>query len=109
MPTEIKRRYFEPVGDYEYRVGEKVRKSINFMTHNLLEDSPPGRLFNLIFCRNVMIYFDKATQKRLVDGRFAPAIAPNGYLFIGHAESLIGASDKFKYTNILKAPVYRKI
>jgi chemotaxis protein methyltransferase CheR len=54
-----------------------------------------------------MIYFDKPTQKRLVDGSFAEAIVSKGYLFIGHSESLIGVSDHFKYARIMKAPIYR--
>ena len=52
---------------------------------------------DIIFCRNVMIYFDKPTQSKLVDGIFARAIHPDGYLFIGHSESLSGFTKCFTY------------
>ena len=63
----------------------------------------------MIFCRNVMIYFDKATQMKLVDGIFARAIHPDGYLFIGHSEiaQRVHAS-RFPYASLLKAPIYRR-
>ncbi len=53
--------------------------------------------FDVIFCRNVMIYFDKPTQRRLVDECFARVLDPRGYLFIGHSESLTGTSRCFHY------------
>ncbi|MGO9310922.1 MAG: CheR family methyltransferase, partial [Spirochaetia bacterium] len=62
----------------------------------------------LIVCRNVMIYFDKPTQAKLVDGIFARALHPDGYLFIGHSESLSGFTKRFAYASSLKAPIYRK-
>ena len=62
----------------------------------------------MIYCRNVMIYFDRATQTKLVDGIFARAIAPDGYLFIGHSESLSGFSRAFQYASLLKAAIYRR-
>jgi chemotaxis protein methyltransferase CheR len=61
----------------------------------------------VIFCRNLMIYFDAATQERLVDGRFARALDPDGYLLIGHSESLIGKSRLFAFERIDQAHVYR--
>ena len=50
--------------------------------------------FDVIFCRNVVIYFDKETQQRLFD-RYADMLHPHGYLFIGHSESLLGITDRF--------------
>jgi chemotaxis methyl-accepting protein methylase len=55
-----------------------------------------------------MIYFDKPTQTKLVDGIFARAIHPDGYLFIGHSESLSGFTKCFAYASALKAPIYRR-
>lgn len=54
-----------------------------------------------------MIYFDKKTQARLVDGIFAQALSRGGYLFIGHSESLSGFTQRFSYAADLKAPIYR--
>ena len=55
-----------------------------------------------------MIYFDKATQLKLVDGIFARVVANDGYLFIGHSESLSGLTSCFRYVSNLKAPIYRR-
>ena len=55
-----------------------------------------------------MINFDTPTQKRLVDEKFAPSLAPDGFLFIGHSESLIGKSRCFTFTRVNKASVYRR-
>lgn len=109
VPPKIKERYFMPLRMSKYQVGEKARKGIRFRTHNLLRDEPPGHGFDLIFCRNVMIYFDKPTQKQLVDGIFAKAIAPDGYLFIGHSESICATTEKFKFIRLLKVPVYKRV
>ena len=74
--------------DGNYRVKAAVRDQITFRHLNLLEGEPPFReQFHVIFCRNVMIYFDQPTQEELV-GRLARHLRPGGYLFVGHAESL---------------------
>ena len=107
LPEEIKQRYFEHIGDDKYRVCEMLKRNVSFIRHNLLKDPPPYDGFDFIFCRNVMIYFDRETQKKIVEDVFANAIKPDGYLFIGHSESLIGKTEKFKYAHIMKAPIYR--
>jgi chemotaxis protein methyltransferase CheR len=80
---------------------------VRFQVHNLLKDDPPGKSFDLIFCRNVLIYFDRFTQTRLVDEKFAPVLAPEGFLFIGNSESLLGGSQRFKYAQLRRCPIYR--
>ncbi len=107
LPDAIRGRYFDAAASGEYRVKEEVRRRVRFLQHNALHEEPPVRGVDLIFCRNVMIYFDLPTQIRLVDERFASALAPDGYLFIGHSESLIGKSRRFSYSRIERAPVYR--
>ena len=86
---------------------EELREPIRFRVQNLLQGDPPGSGFDMIFCRNVMIYFDKPTQKRLVDETFARVLRPDGYLFIGHSESLTGASERFRYVREYRMPIYR--
>jgi chemotaxis protein methyltransferase CheR len=108
VPRDILGIYFTPIGEGGYQVADSVRKRVEFKVHNLFEDRPPWEKVNVIFCRNVMIYFDKPTQAKLVDGVFASAIHPDGYLFIGHSESLSGFSKCFAYASDLKAPIYRK-
>ena len=71
---------------------------------NLMEPFHPPQAFHVIFCRNVMIYFNKPTQEQLVN-RFASCLEPGGYLLIGHSESLTGLKHPYEY---IKPAVYRR-
>lgn len=73
-----------------------IRKPITFKRLNLMDSFPFRDHFDLIFCRNVMIYFDKKTQEQLVK-KYHDSLRPGGYLFIGHSESLMGISHSFNY------------
>jgi chemotaxis protein methyltransferase CheR len=77
---------------------------IQFSRFNLMDTPQSSYRFDIIFCRNVMIYFDKVTQAALVN-RFYQCLDKGGYLFIGHSESLTGLSHEFKY---IEPSVYRK-
>jgi chemotaxis protein methyltransferase CheR len=68
-----------------FRVGEEVRSLVRFRELNLLGSWPMARKFDVIFCRNVMIYFDEQTQHNLCS-RYAAALNPGGVLYIGHSE-----------------------
>jgi len=107
VPPRSLQEHFDELGGGRYRVKERVREHVRFQVHTLLRAEPPGQGFDVIFCRNVLIYFDRATQTRLVDERFAPALAPDGFLFIGNSESLLGGSRRFKYAQIYRCPIYR--
>lgn len=72
-----------------YRVKDRLQERIRFEHRNLLHPSPDGETFQVIFCRNVMIYFDRTTQEQLVNG-LARRLVSGGYLFTGHSESLNG-------------------
>ena len=87
-----------------YRVGPLLRSQAEFRRVNLMEPLPWSRLFPVIFCRNVMIYFDRATQQNLVR-RLAACLEPGGYLFTGHAESLTGVPHGLEY---VRPALYRK-
>ena len=87
-----------------YRMKPEVTGRVEFARLNLVEPFAPNRHFPLIFCRNVMIYFDKPTQERLVN-RLAEYLEPGGYLFVGHAESLTGVSHPLQY---VQPAIYRK-
>jgi len=88
-----------------YRVKPEVRAAVEFRRLNLMENFSHLGPFVVIFCRNVMIYFDKPTQEDLVQ-RLARCLEPGGYLFIGHAESLNGIEHPLQY---LQPAVYRKM
>ncbi len=107
VAPDMLKTYFAPLGDGIFQVSREARARVDFRVHNLFTDPPPWDRVNVIFCRNVMIYFDKPTQAKLVDGVFARAIHPDGYLFIGHSESLSGFTKCFSYASDLKAPIYR--
>ncbi len=108
IPEDIFDRYFTALGNGSFQVRDKLRNRIEFRVHNLIKEDPPESSFDLVFCRNVMIYFDKATQRRLVDEHFAEVLDPRGYLCIGHSESLTGTSNRFSYIRGLKAPIFQK-
>jgi len=85
-------RHFDKIGD-RYAVKKGLKELVHFDFHNLKTEYLPQRN-DVIFCRNVMMYFDEAEQKRLIE-KFSRCLNPGGYLFVGHAESLLGLTDKF--------------
>jgi len=85
-------RHFDKVGD-RYAVKKALKELVHFDFHNLKTEYLPQRN-DVIFCRNVMMYFDEAEQRRLIE-KFSRCLNPGGYLFVGHAESLLGLTDKF--------------
>ncbi len=86
-------RYFDKVGE-RYAVKPGLKELIHFDFHNLKTEFLPQQN-DMIFCRNVMMYFDEAEQKRLIN-KFARCLNPQGHLFVGHAESLLGLTAKFQ-------------
>ncbi len=106
VPQEYLQKYFtEEEGGY--RVNDEIRKLIRFDYHNM---KFPTELVNLdvVFCRNVLIYFDVAAQKNVVE-TFWKAMTPHSYLFIGHSESLFGMKTGFKFIRTDWACIYGKI
>ncbi len=87
-----------------YTVNENLKNLVSFSYINLFKSKFPDDL-DIIFCRNVMIYFDRQHQKELV-GNFYKVLNPGGYLFIGHSETLHSLSEDFSYMKILDSPVY---
>lgn len=87
-----------------FRVKPVIRKMIEFRRLNLMDTFHPAQPFHVIFCRNVMIYFNKQTQAELVN-RFASCLAPGGYLLIGHSETLTGLRHPYDY---VRPAVYRR-
>jgi len=99
VPDPILRKYFQYGSGKRagfYRVKEDIRSMVRFQRFNLMMFPPSNFVSDVIFCRNVMIYFDKPTQEKLVN-RLFKTLHPGGYLFIGHSESLTGLDHPFKY------------
>ncbi|MBF0396622.1 MAG: protein-glutamate O-methyltransferase CheR, partial [Desulfobacterales bacterium] len=100
IPENILKKYFQKgrgaCNDY-VRIKSSLKQIIEFRHLNLMELFQFNDKFNIIFCRNVMIYFDKIAQEKLVS-KLYDALYDKGYLFIGHSESLMGIKHKFKYT-----------
>jgi chemotaxis protein methyltransferase CheR len=106
LPVNWLARYFEPPAgpEAERRVSSRIRGQVSFRRVNLVERYAWPRRFPIIFCRNVMIYFDTSTQAEVVR-QLAEWLEPGGYLFVGHAESLTRIAHPLEY---VRPAVYRK-
>jgi chemotaxis protein methyltransferase CheR len=95
VPADYRSRYFSDAGDGQNAVvSQELRNIVRFRHLNLMDPWPFKGPFDVIFCRNVMIYFDKETQRRLVE-RFWSVLGTQGWLFTGHSESLTGVVHRF--------------
>ncbi|MHB8841869.1 MAG: CheR family methyltransferase [Candidatus Aquicultor sp.] len=109
ISNEYLRTYFKKgVGENEglFMAKDTLKGMIVFRRHNLVYDSlPTKRQFDIVFCRNVIIYFDEKTKIKVIN-QFYNALKEGGYLFLGHSESPVGCESKFK---LLGNSLYRKI
>jgi chemotaxis protein methyltransferase CheR len=105
LPPNLQRNYFQRLSQDESVVIGKLKDMILFRRLNLMGSRFPfKRKFHVIFCRNVMIYFDKPTRETLID-RFSHYLEGGGYLFIGHSETLGRENPHFTY---VQPAIYRK-
>lgn len=104
LPTGWKSKYFRPADAGHYTVAPEIRSNVIFRTFNLMDPIKFRLKFDVIFCRNVMIYFDQPTKDALIQ-RFYNATNPGGYLLIGHSEGLNKDTNPYKY---LQPATYRK-
>ncbi|HQI25034.1 MAG TPA: protein-glutamate O-methyltransferase [Smithella sp.] len=107
VPDAIIRKYFQyGSGKWSgfFQVKKEIRDMVRFLRFNLMESPPADFVSDVIFCRNVMIYFDKSTQEMLVN-RIHQILNKGGYFFVGHSESLTGLNHSFDY---IEPSVYRK-
>lgn len=102
------RKYFlkgKDENDGLFRIKDFLKKNISFRRMNLFDSELPVKCrFDIIFCRNVIIYFDKESQKRVIS-LLHNYLKDDGYLFIGHSETLAGIADKFHF---VKNTIYKK-
>ena len=105
IPATLRHRYARPAGADEVEMAASLKALIWFKPLNLLGAWPMRGPFDAIFCRNVVIYFDRDTQRTLFD-RLADLLRPDGWLLIGHSESFFGISNRFQH---LGRTIYRKV
>jgi chemotaxis protein methyltransferase CheR len=108
-PPRYKHEYFARRDDGTYEVRADLRERVTFGHMNLLDDARVGIVgeVEVVFCRNVMIYFDVSARRRLVH-TFHEKLAPGGYLLLGHAESLLSLSTAFELCHLRNDLVYRR-
>ena len=104
LPESWIKRYFNKIGPDSYQVKPFIKSEVIFRKFNLMDPFHFKRKFHLIFCRNVMIYFDGPTRHRLTQ-KLYDQLVPGGYMFIGMSESLVSSNKSFTY---VKPSIYRR-
>ncbi|RMF93061.1 MAG: chemotaxis protein CheR [Candidatus Schekmanbacteria bacterium] len=107
LPEYYLEQYFKPIKSKhgtKYILKNIIKESVVFAKLNLMDPWPMKGPFDLILCRNVMIYFDKETRERLIN-RFLEMLKENGYLFVGHSENLAGIKTSLEY---IEPAIYQK-
>jgi len=105
IPADYLAKYFTKV-EGGYQIKDEIKKTIRFDYHNLKNDSG-ARNLDVVFCRNVLIYFDEPAQLAVIN-HFWDSMAPQSFLFIGHSESLFGMKTNFEFVKTQWACFYNK-
>ncbi len=105
IPAPYKDKFISLIDKENFQVSEKLRSLVHFKQLNLLHNWPVKGPFDIIFCRNTVIYFDKPTQK-IIFNKFADLMKENAWLYIGHSENLFNVSDRFK---LLGRTIYQRV
>ncbi len=102
-------KYFTKDGGNKYIIKPEIKKLVRFSNINLSDDSAIRmyRGMDIIFCRNVLIYFDEASKKKVISSLYN-SLVPGGYLFIGHSESLFNVTRAFKIVSVNSVLIYQK-
>jgi chemotaxis protein methyltransferase CheR len=94
LPIQFLVKYFKQVDNNGWQIDAGIRSMVSYREFNLLKDLTPIGACDIVFCRNVLIYFDQETKARVLAG-IARLLAKDGFLFLGGAETVLGVSDKF--------------
>jgi chemotaxis protein methyltransferase CheR len=97
LPVTLLVKYFTQSGD-RWQISPKIRSMVDYREFNLLADPGPLGRFDVVFCRNVLIYFDQETKAKVLD-RLANLMPEDGFLFLGGAETVLGLTERFKLIN----------
>mgnify|MGYP003950329445 CR=1 FL=1 len=102
-------RYFNLIADARHQIDEGLRNSVEFTRANLIDarDMARYRGFDLIFCRNVLIYFDDASRRQAAENLY-DCLLPGGYICLGHSESMSRISPLFRVSRFPDAIVYQR-
>ncbi|MDP9127580.1 MAG: protein-glutamate O-methyltransferase CheR [Pseudomonadota bacterium] len=95
LPIRLLVKYFQQSGTEKWQIKEELRRMVQFRAANLLHDFGPIGTFDVVYCRNVLIYFDAATKTRVLDA-LGGVVSPDGALVLGGAETVLGVTEKFK-------------
>ena len=109
LPKDLASRYFEAEGDDGWKIVQDLRESVDFTPVNLIEADAMSAeaIFDVIFCRNVLIYFDDASRQAAVENLYN-ALRPGGFVCLGHTESMSRISDRFVVRRFDEAVVYQR-
>lgn len=109
LPADILRRHFNRLREGEYQISEDIRQAVQFTRVNLAEpaDTRGYRGFDVIFCRNLLIYFDDISRRAAAE-TFFDALNPGGFICLGHSESMSRISSLFQVRKFPEAIVYQK-
>ena len=107
LSVERRQKFFQDSGKGMARVVDPIKRMVNFRHLNLLDSYSLMGKFDVIFCRNVLIYFSPEVKAKIIS-QFAQALNPRGYLFLGASESMAGLSDEFEMIRCNPGIIYRK-
>ena len=94
LPIQLLVKYFKQQGE-RWQIDPAIRAMVKYRCLNLLDDFTPMGSFDVVFCRNVLIYFDQPTKTTVLE-RMSRMLPADGYLYLGGAETVIGITDKFQ-------------
>lgn len=109
LPSDVRNRYFGPEMDQEREIIDDLKESVLFSQINLIDPASvvKERMFDVIFCRNLLIYFDEASRQIAADNLFN-RLNPGGFLCVGHTESMSRIDERFEMVRFPDAIVYRR-
>ncbi|MGR5207705.1 protein-glutamate O-methyltransferase [Vibrio sp. PNB23_22_6] len=106
LSPERRRTFFEDAGDGRMKVKDNVKRMVNFRPQNLMDSYALLGKFDIIFCRNVLIYFSPEMKSKVLN-QMANSLNPGGYLLLGASESLTGLTDKFEMVRCNPGIIYK--
>jgi chemotaxis protein methyltransferase CheR len=109
LSRDVVRRYFNPLGHEQYQIDPGLRESVQFTSANLVDarDIAQYRDFDIVFCRNVLIYFDDSSRRSAAENLYE-SLRPGGYICLGHSETMSRISPLFRVSRFPDAIVYQK-